>query len=149
MQACKRRLKAYVERFIGHEAHLPIYQRSLVSPFSLKKLQDVLTHPYSLLVHQVELVFLGFRCAPQIPPVSFELDKLVTHLFPAGPGSKVVKSGYLTDSVSRVERLDPLIDVLKLVPPVDILIGGLPIVREPDQLWSRKERSNGKGLTAT
>ena len=139
----------YVGRFIGHEAHLPIYQRSLISPFSLKKLEDVLTHPYTLFVHQVELVFLGLRCAPQIPSVSFELDKLVTHLFPAGPGSKVVESGNLTDSVSRVERLDPLVDVLKLVPPVDILRGGLPIVREPYQLWSRKERSNGKGVSAT
>ena len=37
-----------------------LYQGSLISPFSLKILQDILPHPDTLPVNQVEFILLGF-----------------------------------------------------------------------------------------
>ena len=129
----------------------PIYlhQGALVSPFSLEVLQHILSHLDSLPVNQVELILLSFGSSPKIPPMSFKLSLLTTHLLPGGSSAHDIEGWDLVDVVLPVECPYPLVYGGHLVPPVDIGGAALTIVRKPDQFWRRQEWRHSKGVTPT
>ena len=129
----------------------PIYlhQGALVSPFSLEVLQHILSHLDSLPINQVELILLSFGSSPKIPPMSFKLSLLTTHLLPGGSSAHDIEGWDLVDVVLHVERLYPLVYGGHLVPPVDIGGAALTIVRKPDQFWRLQEWRHSKGVTPT
>ena len=79
--------------------------------------------------------------------MSLKLGLLSPHPLLCGSGAHNIEGWDLVDIVLHVERLHPLVQGGHLVPPVDVVGAAHPIVRKPDQFWSRQDGRHSKGVT--
>ena len=101
-----------------------LYLRSVSPPFPLKILHNISAYLHPRFVSKMKLVFPSLACSPLVPTVSFEILLDSINYLLGGPGPHDVEPWHLLDDVLLVEIFDPLNNLVNLLPPVHVAMGG-------------------------